>query len=58
MPCKGGGWVCIISLAMGLLIFIKRVWIDVNYPHQQLHSPLTAHLLFINDQDVRQESYF
>ena len=58
MPCERGGIVCAVALATGLLIFIKRVGMDVDYPQQPLLAPSTGNLLLINDQDVGQEAYF
>ncbi len=57
MPCERGGIVCAVALATGLLIFIKRVGMDVDYPQQPLLAPSTRHLLLINDQNVGQEAY-
>ena len=52
MPCERGGIVCTVALATGLLIFIKRVGMDVDYPQQPLLAPSTGNLLLINDQNV------
>lgn len=50
MPCERGGVVCAVALATGLLIFIKRVRMDVDYPaQQQLQAPSNGNLLLIND---------
>ncbi len=58
MPCERGGVVCAAALAAGLLIFIKCVRMDVDYPQQPLLAPSTGNLLLINNQDVGQEAYF